>query len=568
MTPPACQVSLTSPAALRRKGVGGTWFGIGLPREVLEQVASAKDPGDAGDAVVDRERGASLVFVANELSGVVRVIAWKGLFAMNEVFYTRRPDGAWLLTDHFRNAISALPKPERRMSEDALVQHYTSGITLRRTTYARGVSRLMNGDRLDLDVMTGSAEVSCFSRHTTVAVDEPDERHLERIDGAFADLMASLRSVDDLAIGFSGGVDSTLLLSYLGAAGTPVTIKPGSPEFDVETEYARAAAQLLGRTLDEVQLRESDYLNRLEDIVTTQGMPIPTYASPATAAMYELPFSTFIVGEGADAIFGSGRGVRRVAAAMSGHTGRSLLRMLEPAPGPLGRRAKQIGGYAALLAPAPSSPDGYAARTNEYYGAGTLPRRMFGEEAIAAMNARFLEQIQERVELETNDGDGFHGHMEICLWQYVFGDRALVGRHSAHARGKQLIEPYLSWSVISEYLKVPARKRYYKRLTGKWIPRTLLARRVPDYQVNKPKLFTSLPFNRYYESGPLAGIWDRYEMPHEIPTEYHNEVRSVVSPVTWMAINHAIWDEHVVSNPTLQPHPAAIEESFSAAPAD
>lgn len=565
---PAAQVSLTSPSALRRDGAFGVWFGMGIPAEELERLASARDPAAAGNEAVDRERAATVVFVARNGKGSNRVIAWKGLFAMDEVFYTRVTDGGLLLSDHFRNAISAIPEAERRMSDDALLQHYTGGATLRRSTYARGVSRLMNGDRLIVDLTTGSAEVRCFTRHLATATDEPLELHLERIDGAFEEVMAPLRRADGLAIGFSGGVDSTLLLSYLGNAGTPVTIKPGSPEFDVETDYAREASRLLGRSLEEVQLSEADYLTRLEDLIEMQGMPVYAYVSPATASMYSLPFSTFIIGEGADAIFGSGRGIRRVAAGLSGRGGRALLQMFEHAPGQLGRRAEQIGRYAALFAEAPDSPHGYAGRTNEYYGSGSIASRMFGDNAVAAMNSRFLQQIDERVELETEADDRFFRHMEVCLWQYVFADRAMVGRHSAHARGKRLIEPYLTWRVVSEYLKVPARQRYYRRLTGKWIPKELLSRRVPGYRVNKPKLATSLPFNRYYRNGPLAAIWDRYDMPRAIPGEYHDEIRSTPSPATWMAINHAIWEERVVGNRDLRPHPAAVEGLFSTATSD
>ena len=107
---------------------------------------------------------------------------------------------------------------------------------------------------------------------------------------------------------------------------------------------------------------------------------------------------------------------------------------------------------------------------------------------------------------------------------------------------------------------MPARKRYYKGFTGKWMLKELLTRRVNGYQVNKRKLATGLPFERYFEAGPLTGVWDQYEIPAVIPEELRSGVRTSPSPLTWKAITHAIWERRVLSNHHLEPHPAAIAD--------
>ncbi len=556
--PVTLSVSLTYSQATARSTPRGVWYASALPDADLDRLAAAADALAAGDEVVRRVRDASLLFVGVGDGVATRLIAWKGLMSIHEVYYAALRDSGWLVTDHFRNALASIPTADRMMGDDALLQHYVGAAVYGRSTYSRAVDRLLNGDRVDIDLVAGTAEVSIFSRHESTATDEPMERHLDRLDAAFEDVIAPLRSVPHLGAGFSGGVDSTLLLSYLGAHGTALTVVPGSPEFDAETVYAREAASLLGRTTHEIELDESDYLHHLERHILAVGMPAESYASPVLAKVYEYPVDTFLVGDAADSVFGSGRGIRRVASFLSGSLGRAALRAAERAPGGIGARAKQVGDYAALFAEPPSSPNGYAGSALEYHGDMSLTVRMLGTEPIYSLNRRMLQEVTDRVDLETEEDDGFFRHIELTQWRYLFADLALVGNHTVQALGKEQVQPYSSWRVISEHLKVPARQRYYRGFAGKWMLKELLARRLPDYRVNKRKLATGLPFARYYANGPLARVWDRYEVPSVIPAELHDAIRSAPSPMTWKAITHAIWLDQVVKDADLAAHPAAL----------
>jgi asparagine synthetase B (glutamine-hydrolysing) len=559
---PELVISLTSPIAIQESVPGGVWIATGMPRAELERLATFPDPGVAGDEAAHRLRGASIIHVAVKEGVVTKVTAWKGLLGLDEVFYCRLPSGGWYITDHFRNAVAMIPTSVRDTPDDALVAHYVSADLFDRFTYARGVDRLANGDRLDLDVSSGEVKRRNFSRHTSIATDEPMDVHLDRIDGALEDLLAPLHSADDVALGFSGGVDSTLLLAYLGDNVTPVTLLPGSPEFDAETEYAREALHLFDRSATEIQLRETDYLDSLATTIETHGMPLESYVVPVLASLYAGEWSTVIVGEGADSAFGSGRGIRRVASLLSGRSGRTALRALEAIPGAIGGRAKQVGEYAALFAEPPHSPNGYAARSLEYHGDNTLAHQVFGSDAIDAYIQSLVQGVDDRVELETREEDGFWRHIEMAQWRYLFSDLAMMGRHSAHAVGKREIEPFLSWRVISEHLRIPARNRYVRGLAGKWVLKELLKRRVPAYRANKRKLATALPFYRYYESGPLTEVWERYEVPDVFPAALRETLTARPSAVTWKAITHAIYQEHVAHNDSLQPHPSALSASW------
>ena len=559
---PVLTLGLTHPDASAATGPDGVWFATDLPEVELEKLAAAPSSIATVDELVHRYRDATVVFVGLHDGRPHSVTAWKGLLSGHAFHYVRREDGGWYLTDHFHNAVAVIPHERRGIADDALLNHYLSSTVTGRTTYTKGVDRLIQGDRVQIDLPSGSATVDVFSRHQRTATDEPLELHLDRLDGALEEVMAPLRAAGDVGVGFSGGVDSTLILSYLGNAGTPLTVLPGSPEFDRETDYAREAAGFLEREITEIRLDENDYLRRLEDHVALMASPPYSYVTSVLGALYEYPLPEFVLGEGADGVFGSGRGIRRVASTLSGPAGRGLLQALGKAPGPLGSRARQVDGYAALFAEPPDSPAGYAGRTLEYHGDMSHANAIFGEEAVADAYRRGLDLVRERVDLETSESDGFFRHIELAQWRLIFIDLERVGNHNAQALGKRQAQPFTKWRVVSEQLKVPAKQRYYRGMAGKWMLKNLLARRVPQYKVNQRKLATALPFGRYVSSGPLADFWDRYEIPDIVPPQLHETVRTTAKPLTWMAITHAIWNERVAGNPALEPHPAALEMSW------
>lgn len=556
-------VSLTRPEARTADGKYGTWFLSAGTTEDLNELAEAPHPSAAGDQLVDRQRDVSIIFLQTTDEIVTGVMAWKGLFAINEIFYAAHEDGGWTLSDHFKNALAAVPVSARSMSDDAVLDHYLSGAVFDRLTYSRGIQRLANGDRLDIDIATRKASIKLVSRHRAVAVDEPDERHLDRLDGALEDFVGPLRSVDNVGVSFSGGVDSTLLLSYMGQAGTAVTMVPDSPEFGNETQYAIEASQLLGRTIEEWPVHEVDYLQKFENAMDAMAMPLESNVVPMLSDLYLHPSSVFLVGEAADSIFGSGRGIRRISAALSGRPGRALLAALGHTPGVIGRRAKQIDGYAELFGQPSGSPDGYAGRSLEYYGDTSIAYQMFAADEISRVFTDRVTSVTDRVEIETPEKHRFFRHIEIAQWRFIFADLAIHGQHAVHAHGKSQVQPFSSYRVISEALKVPAQKRYVKGLNGKWMLKALLSKRVPDYQVNKKKLATGLPFARYYESGPLQGFWDKYDVPSLFSNELRSKLVGCPTAVTWHAINHAMWLKRIVENADLAPHPAACAGTWS-----
>ncbi len=555
-------VSLTYPAATSRESPLGVWFASALNASALDELVNAIDPGSAGDAMVGRYRDASVVFVAIADGVATGVIGWKGLMALNEVYYAGLAAGGWCVSDHFKNAVASIPVADRAMSDDALLQHYLSGAVFDRHTYARGVNRLANGDRVDIDIATRSTSVRIFDRHRSIAVDEPVALHLDRLDAALEDVLVPVRTTENVGIGFSGGVDSTLLLSYMAESGVPITMVPDTPEFGNETEYAEEASQLLGRSIEKMEVREVDYVSLFEKAIDAAAMPLWSTVTPVLAELFEHRSSVFLVGEAADSVFGSGRGIRRVSSAFSGKPARALLDALEHIPGSVGRRAAQVGGYAELFGRPTESPDGYAARTLEFYGDNSIAYQMFGDNAVSEYLAAGIAGVTDRVEIEVPEKDRFFRHIEIAAWRNIFSDLALHGNHAAQALGKRQVQPFSSWRVISEHLKIPARDRYVKGLTGKWVLKNLLTRRVPDYKANKRKLATGLPFDRYYRNGPLTGIWQKYAIPDAIPANLRGPLVETPSAVTWNAINHSIWADRIATNSTLQPHAAAIDRRW------
>ena len=551
-------VSFSDLDAVQIETAGGAWIAVGLNAEQESALARSGFDAAVTEQLMRTARDAVVVHVSRHDGAVVALDAWRGLLAPGDLFYVEGDDGSIVVTDHFRNAVRCVPLKDRAPSDDALLEHYLGGWVYDRATYSAGVSRLAVGDRLHIDLMKGRSEVSIFDRFTPSSEAGARDTAIDRVEKVLHDELTPYRDDPSACAGFSGGVDSTLLATFLGEDTPIAAVTTDSPEFDAETEYARAAARLLGRELTEVNTAERDYVSLLEDTVDRLGMPPHHYVIPMLSVLYSRPETTYVLGEGADSVFGSGRGLERIAGAAANPTGLAALRMLRRAPGPIGSRSAQVHSYADRFARHPRSAASASARS--LLGGDTALVEAFVEEAeVERIVALHQQSVRDRVELETPESSRFRHHIEFKQWRHTLADLASVDRHLAQSYRKRVVLPFALSAAVNEIRRVPADRRYIRGMSGKWVLKGILGRRLPDYSVNQRKLATGLPFERYYTDGPLTRIWDRYEVPDFIDPSIRDEVVSTPSETTWHAITHAVWLDRIGRNPNVDPIPSSTK---------
>lgn len=550
-------VSFTDLDAKRLDVAGGTWFTFGLDASQLSDLARGADPAVA-DRMVRAQRDAMVMLISIESERPVSVTAWKGLLSARETFFTVLANGSVVMSDHFRNVISFVPIENRAPSDAGLLEHYLCGWIYDRGSYSAGIDRLASGDRLHIDLRTGDRTVELIDR--ILASSDPDALPgaIEQVEAALDEVMAPLRDDPGVSMSFSGGVDSTLLATFLDDSTPLLTMTTDTPEFHGETEYAIAAAGLLNRDLVPAPMAESDYEAMLNDSIDLSATPAQHYVTPLLAALYQSPATTYILGEGADSVFGSGRGMQRVSGAMSFGPARVALGLLQRSPGMIGSRASQVLAYANRYAQPLDSTSGQAGRALTF-GDTSLVESMVGEAAVDEVLERHLAMVRQRVDMEVSPSRRFLSHVETIQWRNTMADLGTVDRLLASACGKRIVVPFTSPKVVSALARVPVAQRYIKGFAGKWILKDILSKRLPEYAVNQRKYATGLPFERFYDSGPLSGIWERYDVPDFISPAIRSSVVNKPTAMTWNAITHAIWSERIERNASLRPVPAVLE---------
>jgi asparagine synthetase B (glutamine-hydrolysing) len=276
----------------------------------------------------------------------------------------------------------------------------------------------------------------------------PVESHISEISEAIED--AVMRSIvpADTTLYFSGGVDSTLLLTYAMDGVVPLTIVPDSPEFAAETGYAIRAAGLAGVELHEVHAPESRYPELLADVIEVLAAPAVHDLAPFELLGAEEAQGTIMVGTLADTLFGlQSRAVLAARWASTPILRATVDQAARFLPGSLGARAGRVAARAAAVGSDPLSVDGLG--TVAYvFGDKRLVTGIAGEEAVRAALSRANERLHARVQAQTPLQQRFTANIELGHLVYMVtgagGYQRLIARHA----GKRIVGPYHAQSVI------------------------------------------------------------------------------------------------------------------------
>jgi asparagine synthase (glutamine-hydrolysing) len=264
--------------------------------------------------------------------------------------------------------------------------------------------------------------------------------------------------------------------------------------------------------------------------------------------------AVYVNGEGADALFGlhgvKGARVADALAPLLSPLGASSL--CKRAVGRVSPRTATLASVADWLDRPLADPESFAQR-HPFFTDSSVVAAMTDESTVAARVRKQHDYVAARVE-RSPDGR-FAEQVEFGqLLSYFRHNTVAQWRQLGFAHGHRLVTPFTTRRLASCALSVPAEARYVGgagSFTPKHLLKSLLGRRLPSYPVRQPKGSGSLPVGRYFESGPLADVFDRYEPPAFVPDSLYSDHVERFGPVTWNLITFAVWRDRVLDDPDL-----------------
>ncbi|HEX2167095.1 MAG TPA: asparagine synthase-related protein, partial [Longimicrobiales bacterium] len=354
-------------------------------------------------------------------SSVTDVTLARSVTTSDELYFNTTDSGGITVSDHFRNAIAVLPTDERRVSQEAVCDHFLFRTTPGYSTYVDGIQRVGQGS-----VVTRgrSGAVSAVVAQTLDLVETRAnglKDAADVLDSALELEVAPLRDLPDVANLLSGGIDSTLIQSYLGR-GRTLSSSIDSPEFRFEESYARAASGILGTEHTVCTIAEREYLSRLEDCIVALGAPPHHLQTVLLDTAFQTGPSGYVTAQFADALFGLDA-ARRAAAVWPW---RSVLRSFRAPPVVPARVRKawtSRRNTARSLAQPLRDPAGFASRF-AVYSEIPLAEQLFGADMVERRFARRHEYIDERIRVGS-EGSELARQLEQGHWLDFFCDNTV-----------------------------------------------------------------------------------------------------------------------------------------------
>jgi len=180
----------------------------------------------------------------------------------------------------------------------------------------------------------------------------------------------------------------------------------------------------------------------------------------------------------------------------------------------------------------------------------------FGREVLRERSQNRINYTLKRI--GNTLPNGIDGQIHLGHWiDFYCDDTVSLWRQLAFSHGKELVAPFATAAAARTALSIAANKRYFSNGRVKYLLKDLLHRRLPEYDVDKPKGHSGLPTERF----AVERIFDR---AREIfsPPDYLGPIISVVREVTdpvaetrWNLLTLCAWHHRVFTNAKLTPHP-------------
>ena len=482
--------------------------------------------------------------------------AWRPIHSKFEIFFSHRPDGDVWVSDTVRNMIACTPPLERIVPEENKLDHLIFRRAPMNECFLKGWQRLGPGEWCEINLARQDVTVSRFDRLTSQIISIPEKERLDALDALFSEIMRPYDGQPGMASLFSGGVDSTLLYTYLTKQTPAVTAMPDSL-MPHEKETLDVATNLLGISPDYLPVGSDDYLDQLEGAIEGFGLPPELDQITFYTNLFNLPYSSFMSGTPADSLLGSypsdgWSGLFMMAMVRFGGIG--LARAFAPLiPSRYKQRYCDMADWAEEFHYDLLHLDGTTALEDAFTDFGLLSRA-FGKERVLERLQNRLDQLMPLVERSASQSSLYLQHMEMLHWMgYIAGGAALQERQYGLAFGKSVILPFTDRRLVDFTCAIPVEDRYLTetRQAKPWLKK-LLAKRLPGYPVFARKGTTQYPMPDFFaKGGPLEHAWERYSLFSPLKETIEAEFRALWSDLNWNVLGYAIWQERVLDNKEL-----------------
>ncbi|MDB2253530.1 asparagine synthase C-terminal domain-containing protein [Halorubrum ezzemoulense] len=532
------RVFITNPSATHLEDGDVDWIIAGTrPDIAVNRIDSYRSFSVGKDTITSLPGEYSILRIDNSLEKTA-INAHRGITSSFDWYFTLTDRGP-VIGDHFREVLAEVPVEERTVAESVGSDQLLLG-TRPSKTYVEEVERLGHGESLSWEVNSDDQpEVNLTEGLSTNNHLSPSKAK-QKLDSYFSSSLVP-DEYDGPATMLSGGVDSTLMQSYLQSPPT-VSAAYDSPEFEYEVEYALEASDLLNSEHQLLRFDESDFLSAVEKTTDATGHPLQhlqTTLMRQTVA--ETPHKTYFNGQLADGIFGVGSAVGYQIAWMTRHFNHYLPSIYS--------QIDQLKQLSAELK-RPVSDEHGAGMQFVIHSDEERVEDIVGETAVRNSKIRRFQYVRDR--LSFDDTSGYGPHMHVGHFIDFFQDNTVTPwRHAAHAHGKSLQTPFAAKKVVETVLSVPREKRYTNRFENKYLLKDLLNERLPGYNTKKSKGSSALPEERYLKRGPLSEAFEKYSIPEFVPSASHDKIRTGVDHTSWYALAYAVWRDRILTNPNL-----------------
>jgi hypothetical protein len=547
------RIYVSNPAATVVTHGGRVAIGHGLDQDGETQLRAAltrPEPAASLDDIVAGQEEATVVLADAAAPGGPALDAWRSATSYFEAYVvdvtpTRPP----AIADHYCDALALIPAAQRQIDPHAVGDHLLFRAVSGTHTYVTAIGRLGHGEHLRWQ--NGRTARRIFD--PLVARPQADREPIDLVDAGLSKAIGRLPVTQGCVNQLSGGIDSSLLQTYLPAGTPTVSGTIDSPEFAVDRAYAESASRLLGTNHKFVPVEERDYLSLIVDVIRRCGVPP---RMPQTAVYYpcfQLPAASFMNGQGAGAVFGLTSSLHHVDCFNQRRWLRlaetlrlALLLPMQQAKG-LRRRIDRLRRIETAVGDWEGLGSRYSIVTN-----WELAGRILGAETVRERIESRAIYVTERFRSEERGGSPLFEHLEFGHVLSLLTDEPLSNwRQLMHTYGKCMLAPFVCRSVVEAALAVPRSRRYVANGRMKYLLKDLLKRRLPAFEVDVRKATGDLPLARYFLGGPLKNAFERYAMPDFVDRDVAAATCAAADWLTWNLLSFAIWRDEVLSDTAL-----------------